>query len=198
MGVALKWSVVLGVWFFLGSCASTYVIRSSPEGAKVFSEGKELGATPLSVSDSELGADAGGGRLITLKKDGFKELLAWVPADGRSYDIRFNLSALYRREKGDVRDAIEHKISRTDLYRLTDKLLSFQTSLLTGSELSEQEFQALLEANPSLGSMHFLEAIRLLKLKDDKQAAVVRLREAIRLAPAEYDFLGLKNEIEKQ
>jgi hypothetical protein len=94
----------------------------------------------------------------------------------------------------------ELEMNRTDLYRLSDEILKLQFDLIAGRDIVPaalaKEINRLIEANPTLGSMYFLEALRLLREGKSDQSQKI-LETALRFAPNEFDFLALLNEIKE-
>ena len=62
---------ILSLLAILTGCASSTVIRSRPDGAKVYVDNVSMGTTPLQYSDTAI---AGTVKPIRLKKDGYKPL----------------------------------------------------------------------------------------------------------------------------
>ncbi len=56
--------------FMLYGCASTTIIHSQPEGAKIYIDGEMRGTTPYSYSDQKI---VGSTTHVRLVKDGFQE-----------------------------------------------------------------------------------------------------------------------------
>lgn len=57
-----------------GSCASTTVIRSNPEGAKVYLNGEPVGKTPYTHTDTKI---VGSKNTVRLEKEGYETLHAF-------------------------------------------------------------------------------------------------------------------------
>ena len=66
------------VFFFLFGCSSTTLLKSNPPGAKLQIEGQAVGETPRFYSDK---AVAGTVKIVTLKKDGYKDLNGYIKRD---------------------------------------------------------------------------------------------------------------------
>ncbi len=62
-------SVVLAEVFLFSSCASTTIIKSNPDGAKVYLNDEPVGVTPYSYKDTKI---VGSTTTIKLKKEGYK------------------------------------------------------------------------------------------------------------------------------
>jgi N-acetylglucosamine-6-phosphate deacetylase len=69
-----------------------------------------------------------------------------------------------------------------------------QTKLMFGDTKSTEELDKILKANPTLGTAHFLAALKSLYEKKNEQSLNL-LRDAMRFAPEEPDFLELFNEV---
>lgn len=183
------------IMFALGSwgCATSYTIKTKPAGARVMAGTKELGKTPVTFSDDQVSDRQADGVLVRVENDGYKALWLWLPAGQYTYEINLNLSPFYQRvtTDGTIND---QEISRADLNRVTDRLLNLQTALLLGQPMPKEDLKRISDANPTLGSAHFLNALELLKA-GKKDEARVRLREAMRFSPGESDFLLLYNEL---
>ena len=67
--------VVLAVAGFVSGCASSTLIKTVPEGAKVYIDGQPLGTSPASHRDS---AVAGTSKTVLLKKEGYKDKTALI------------------------------------------------------------------------------------------------------------------------
>ena len=76
----IKGLVVLGGFVAMTGCASTTVLHSIPEGARVMDGTKELGKTPYTITDSESWL-IGKAPKVTLKHDGFKDATVEVKRD---------------------------------------------------------------------------------------------------------------------
>lgn len=174
-------------------CATTYELKTKPDGANIVAEGKVLGKTPFEFTSDQVSTKSANGILVRLEKDGFKPIWLWMPEGLQNYNVSVNLTPFYQRVSSQVK-IDDHEMDRNDLYRLTDILLNAQKNLLMDEKIDEKNISALSEANPTLGSMHFLEALRLLK-KGQKKEAIIHLRDAVRFSPGEFDFLALYNEL---
>lgn len=62
-------SLVLAVSLLLASCSSTTMINSSPNGAKVFLNGEQVGTTPYAHSDTKI---VGSTTTVKLEKEGYE------------------------------------------------------------------------------------------------------------------------------
>lgn len=185
------------ILFLASACATTYDIRTKPSGSKVYVGTQLIGTSPLNFSSVNASSLEGGGVLARVEAEGHQKLFVWLPNDGRHYDLTFNLTPFFRRERIDnlVGDL---ETNRLDLYRVSDTLLHLQAALMTGTDPKktslDQEIQRLTAANPTMGSVYFLDALRL--LRDGKKEDGMRaLETALKFSPNEYDFLALLNEI---
>jgi tetratricopeptide (TPR) repeat protein len=176
------------------ACSTTYDLKTKPPGAQVMAGSKVLGKTPLVFADSDVSDEQAGGILVRLMAEGFKPLWVWLPKDNHDYDLTINLNPFYMHAQREKLQR-DFEIARPDLYRLSDSLLAAQNALLHGDEGAKAEdLRKLLEANPTLGSAHFLYALRLLR-EGKTEESLVALRDAMRFSPSEYDFLALYNEV---
>lgn len=64
-------SIILAGILFLSSCASTTLIQSNPNGAKVYIDGEAVGQTPYSHSDTKI---VGSCMNVRLEKEGHETL----------------------------------------------------------------------------------------------------------------------------
>jgi hypothetical protein len=184
---------------FVNGCSTTYDIRTKPSGSKMYVGSKLIGTTPLNFSSGDAPTLEAKGVFARIEADGYQRLFIWLPDDGKHYDLTFNLTPFLRKARVD--NAVgDLDLDRLDLYRLSDILLNMQTNLFTGAEKNltpiAQEIKRLTEANPTMGSLYFLDALRLLrdgKTEDGKKA----LQSALKFSPNEYDFLSLLNELQQ-
>lgn len=194
----MKFFCWISIWFLL-SCATTYELQTKPSGSKVYSGTKLLGATPLRFTSSEVSSREAGGILIRFEAEGHQNLFVWLPEDAGEHNFTFNLTPFFRRARVDAVVG-ELDMNRTDLYRLSDEILKLQFDLMAGRDIVPsalaKEINRLIEANPTLGSMYFLEALRLLREGKSDQGQKT-LETALRFAPNEFDFLALLNEIKE-
>jgi hypothetical protein len=70
-----KLIVLVMVFFFLFGCASTTLLKSNPSGAKIQVDGQVVGETPQFYTDK---AVAGTSKIVTLKKEGYKDLNSYI------------------------------------------------------------------------------------------------------------------------
>ncbi len=191
IGILLLFELLLG-------CSTTYDFQTKPNGAKLYVGDKLIGLTPLEFSsDVSSEADAGG-ILIRAEYDGYQSIYIWLPQDGRSHRLTFNLTPFFRRAK-DESVVGDLDVQRSDLYQVTEKLLLLQLNLLTNpkppDDAMDAEIRRIMESNPTMGSMYFLESIRHLRQGNLEQGRE-SLKKALRFAPSEFDFLALYNELE--
>lgn len=64
-------SILLASLVLFASCASTTLIQSVPNGAKVYIDGQPVGTTPYSYSDTKI---VGSSTTVRLEKDGYDPL----------------------------------------------------------------------------------------------------------------------------
>ena len=60
---------LLAISVLVGSCSSSTIINSSPQGAKVYIDGEVVGTTPYKYSDTKIVGSSSG---IKLEKDGYE------------------------------------------------------------------------------------------------------------------------------
>ncbi len=72
------------IFFFLFGCASTTLIKSNPPGAKLSLDVEFMGETPLFYTDK---AVAGTTKVVTLKKEGYKEFHGYIKREKLSIPI---------------------------------------------------------------------------------------------------------------
>ncbi len=178
------------------SCSASYHIITKPDKALVFSGDKKLGETPITVKESEVDTKTGNGVLLRIEKEGYKGVSVWIPSGMYDYSVSLNLSMFYQLSSNQ-NSAIESLSTRSDLYKVSDKLLSLQTQILLNTPIKTEDLEGLIKSNPTLGSAYFLSAITFIN-KGDKNQALLMLKEAIKYAPNEFDFLSLYNEISKE
>lgn len=194
-------AATLGI-LLVGGCATSYNIDTKPSDVEVLEDSKSIGKTPLSFDESQLNKPIAGGRLLTLRKKGFRDIKIWVPADGRKYNIQINLNPFFEQTLIAKNGAQIKEVPRRKLFNIMARLLRIQQNLLsegTGNESSAtdiQELDKLLESNPTIGSLHYLKSIDLLR-KGDKANAALFLTDATRFAPFQTDFILLKNEVDE-
>jgi len=75
---------LLVAFIFLAGCTSTTWIKSNPPGAKIEVSGKPLGETPYFYTDM---AVAGTTRIVTLKKEGYKDYNGYIKREKFSVPI---------------------------------------------------------------------------------------------------------------
>ncbi len=181
----------------LAGCSTSYDIRTKPDGVKLYVGDKQMGTTPFALSSGDAPKSEAGGVLARLEIEGYQRVFVWLPDDGKRYDLTFNMTPFFRRAR-DESVVGDLEIDRIDLYRLSERLLDLQTDLLAGTQTAKnpaaEELKRLIDANPTMGSMHFLEALRLLR-EGKKDEGKLVLKTALRFAPSEFDFLSLMNEL---
>ena len=79
---------ILLILTILGSgCASTTVLRTTPDNADVYIKGQKLGTTPYTYTDRKI---SGSSTLVTFKKEGYEDYLATLKRKGQ-----LNVGALF-------------------------------------------------------------------------------------------------------
>lgn len=68
--LTIKGAIIIFAFFFTG-CASTTMIQSNPNGAKVYLNGEEVGMTPYTHRDTKI---VGSTTAVRLEKDGYQTL----------------------------------------------------------------------------------------------------------------------------
>jgi hypothetical protein len=179
--------------YLVSACSTTVTINSKPDGVKIFADGKEIGKTPITIDSSTITNRNANGMMVRMVQPGYKPLWLWVPTGANDFDININLTPFYLRRGGSSL-IDDHEISRTDLNKLTDQMLTLQSALILGKDHDENQLNQLVEANPTLGTAHFFAAISKIR-KSDNPSGLVHLRDAMRFAPNELDFLVLYNEL---
>ena len=66
---------LMTVFFFLFGCASATIIKSEPDGAKLYLNGQHMGETPYTFADR---AAAGTMRTVKLKKEGYEDFTGYI------------------------------------------------------------------------------------------------------------------------
>jgi hypothetical protein len=64
-------AILAAVMIFLSGCASSTLITSDPSGAKLFIDGRHVGATPFIYSDTKI---VGSKTTVRLEKEGYEPL----------------------------------------------------------------------------------------------------------------------------
>lgn len=181
----------------LTSCAVKYRIDSKPTAAKIFAGTKELGVAPLDVDIGQLGEEVAGGYILRVEKRGYRNVWIWLPKASQAYSLLLNLNPLYQslNKEESKSKLVFSEVKRTDMFKLSALLMDQQGLLLSSEKADAKIIENLLEVNPTLGSVNFLAA--LLRLSEDKkEEAITLLRDAVRYAPREEDFLAILNELE--
>ena len=183
---------------FIISCSGKYAVNSKPTGAAILVGTQEVGKTPIELNQSQLGPEVAGGFLLRVEMRGYRNLWIWLPKTARSYKLQLNLNPLYQSfdKENSKSNLVFSESKRSDLFKLSALLLEQQMLLLDGAKADEKILTNLLEVNPTLGSINFLNALQKLAEKKNEEA-IVLLRDAIRYAPKEADFLALLNELDK-
>ncbi len=176
------------------SCATKYSISSYPDGASIYSGDKLIGNTPLIISSSDISQMSSSGILLRVEKKNYKRLWAWLPANGKKYNIYLNLSFLHLDKDLELDDTLKYKNSKKNLSRVSDKMLDLQNKIFISKKGDDNLIESIKNDNPSLGSVYYLEAIKKI-IDNDNKASSDAIEKAVKNSPAEEDFVLLRNEI---
>lgn len=193
----------LFIYLLNTACTTTYIIDTKPSDVEVIINKNSIGKTPLSFDETKAGETIANGKLVTLTKKGYRSIKLWLPIDGREYKVSVNLNPFFDQTLVEKANSSSREIPRDRVFQITSRLLRIQQNLLSNndnnsvSEKDIQELESLIESNPTIGSLHFLKAVNLLK-KGEKNNAILYLTDAVRYSPYQTDFILLKKEIEAE
>jgi hypothetical protein len=176
-------------------CATTVQLSSSPPGVKIYdgAEGKELGTTPVTLTEEMVKTEVSGGYLVRLERQGYRKVWLWYPSGVRNLNVTVNLEP-FRSTGGAGTEKVLRQFSKAQLDVLGAEMLALQADLLVGSKVEPERVDQLLKSNPEIGTSHYLSA--LLKLRQgDKDGAAKLVAEATRLSPEEPDYIILNREL---
>lgn len=171
-------------------CASRITIATSPPGIEVFSEGKSLGKTPITVTSDVVGKEVAGGYLFKLKDPSFSTVWFWVPTAVRNFDGQINLEP-FRLAKAGTKQV---ELARSNFDQLAVELLALQSGVLTGGKFDPERIKKIAAEHPGLGAAYFVAALEKIRSKD-LPGAERDLEKAMALSPMEPDYAALKNSL---
>ena len=175
------------------SCAQSISLGSTPSEAEVSIGGKVIGRTPLNIDVKQLNSDtANTGRLIALKKSGYRELIVAIPKD---YD-HLETNVILQPESASQAAGSKARPTLTppeiiQRNRQIDsdlsKILQQQLEIFQRKPTDLAALKTFQNQYPSLASLYFLEALVAYQ-QGDAAAANKAAGEALRRAPGEIDY----------
>lgn len=150
-----KTALVLATAVLFTSCASTTLIKSNPEGAKVYIENAYVGQTPYSYSDTKI---VGSTTSIRLEKEGYDPLYATFSRNEKADVgaiiggvftlVPFLWTMKYKDERVyELQPSNSLKLEKKEMSSLTEKLKElkqlFDDNLITKEEYEKQKEKLL-------------------------------------------------------